>query len=245
MPQSRSAWEFPLARPPTLPPPSGTLKELRELASRCHDCPLWKHATQTVFGKGPAHATLMLVGEQPGLQEDTAGEPFVGPAGALLDRALKESGLERREVYLTNAVKHFKYELRGKHRLHKRANAAEQAICREWLAAELREVRPQRILALGVMAAQAFFGTTFQLTMSHGRWFKLPGGIDAMATWHPSSVLRSINRDTHDHRYQQLVDDLRAFVAGPVNVGAASGRRAARGEGRGKARASFQSDECA
>jgi len=215
MPQSPPAWESPLARSPTLPPPPGSLRELRERATRCHDCPLWKNATQTVFGVGPAHAAWMLVGEQPGLQEDAAGEPFVGPAGALLDRALEASGLERRDVYITNAVKHFKFELRGKRRLHKRANAAEQAICREWLAAELREVRPQRILALGVMAAQAFFGTAFQLTMSHGRWFRLPGGIDAMATWHPSSVLRSINRDTHDHRYQQLVDDLRAFVAGP------------------------------
>ncbi|RDS79598.1 uracil-DNA glycosylase [Dyella monticola] len=212
---TRSAWESPLARPSTLPPPSGSLGELRDLAGRCHDCPLWKHATQTVFGKGPVHASMMLIGEQPGLQEDAIGEPFVGPAGALLDRALDESGLQRREMYLTNAVKHFKYELRGKRRLHKRANAAEQAICREWLAAELREVHPQRILALGAMAAQAFLGTTFQLTKSHGRWFKLAGGIDAMATWHPSSVLRSINRDTHDHRYQQLVDDLRAFAAGP------------------------------
>ena len=219
MPHVRTAWESPLARPSGLPPPEGSLKELRELASRCHDCPLWKHATQTVFGRGPAHAAWMLVGEQPGLQEDAAGEPFVGPAGTLLDRALEESGLERRDVYVTNAVKHFKYELRGKRRLHKRANAAEQAICREWLEAELREVRPQRILALGAMAAQAFFGTTFQLTMSHGRWYKLAGGVDAMATWHPSSVLRSINRDTRDHRYQQLVDDLRAFAAGPVDVG--------------------------
>jgi DNA polymerase len=204
------------------------LKEVHDLALGCHDCPLWKHATQTVFGKGPAPATMMLVGEQPGLQEDASGEPFVGPAGTLLDRALKESGLDRRAVYLTNAVKHFKYELRGKRRLHKRANAAEQAICREWLAAELREVRPQRVLALGAMAAQAFFGTTFQLTMSHGRWFKLPGGLDAMATWHPSSVLRSINRDTHEHRYQQLVEDLRAFAAGPEHAHAvfSLGRRA-------------------
>jgi len=218
MPQTSSAWESPLARLPTQPPPQGTLKELHELATRCHDCPLWKHATQTVFGKGPAHAAWMLVGEQPGVQEDAAGEPFVGPAGALLDRALEESGLARSEVYITNAVKHFKYELRGKRHLHKRANAAEQAVCREWLAAELREVRPQRILALGAMAAQAFFGTAFQLTMSHGRWFRLPGGVDAMATWHPASVLRSINRDTRDHRYQQLVDDLRAFVAGPTSA---------------------------
>lgn len=228
MPQTRSAWESPLARPPSLSPPLGSLHELRDQALRCHDCPLWKHATQTVFGKGPAHSPLMLVGEQPGLQEDAAGEPFVGPAGALLDRALKDAGLERHDVYLTNAVKHFKYELRGKRRLHKRANAAEQAICREWLAAELREVRPQRILALGAMAAQAFFGTTFQLTMSHGRWFRLNGGVEVMATWHPSSVLRSINRDTHDHRYQQLVEDLRAFVAGPEHAHAvpAVGRRA-------------------
>lgn len=228
MPHSRSAWESPLARPPSLPPPTGSLKELQERSLRCRDCPLWKHATQTVFGHGPAPTAMMLVGEQPGLQEDAAGEPFVGPAGALLDRALKDSGLNRDEVYLTNAVKHFKSELRGKRRLHKRANAAEQAICRQWLAAELREVRPQRILALGAMAAQAFLGTTFQLTMSHGRWFKLPGGMDAMATWHPAAVLRSINRDTHEHRYQQLVDDLRAFVAGPEHAHAvfAVGRRA-------------------
>lgn len=209
------AWQSPLARPPTLMPPQGSVDALRELAQRCHDCPLWKHATQTVFGIGPADASMMLVGEQPGLQEDASGRPFVGPAGALLDKALQESGLDRQKVYLTNAVKHFKFEPRGKRRLHKRANAAEQAICREWLAAELREIRPQRILALGTMAAQAFFGTHFLLTASRGRWFRLTGDIDAMATWHPASVLRSINRDTHDYRFQQLVDDLRAFAEGP------------------------------
>lgn len=222
MPQRRSAWESALARPPSLPPPPGSLKEVRDLALHCRDCPLWKHATQTVFGKGPTHAVMMLVGEQPGPQDDAMGEPFLGPAGALLDRAFSEIGLTRSEVYLTNAVKHVKYEQRGTRRLHKRANAAEQAVCREWLAAELREVHPQRILALGPMAAQAFFGMTFQLSMSHGRWFKLPDGIDAMATWHPSSVLRSINRDTHDHRYQQLVEDLRVFVLGPEHTHAVS-----------------------
>ncbi|WP_233842542.1 UdgX family uracil-DNA binding protein [Dyella sp. 2HG41-7] len=215
MPQTRVPWKYPLARPPTLPPPHGSLERLRDMAARCQDCTLWKHATHAVFGTGPVHAAMMLVAEQPSLQEDETGQLFVGQAGELLDRALKESGLERRDVYLTYAVKHIKRELRGKQRTVRRANAAEQAVCRQWLAAELREVRPQRILALGAMAAQAFFGTAFKLSVSHGRWFKLPGELDAMATWHPSSVLRSINADTRDYRYQQLVDDLRVFMAGP------------------------------
>jgi DNA polymerase len=149
----------------------------------------------------------MLIGEQPGAQEDLAGRPFVGPAGQLLERALSEAGLSRRELYLTNAVKHFKFEQRGKARLHKRASAGEQAACRPWLAAELARVRPPWLVCLGAMAAQAVLGADFRLTRERGRWFEVGRGQRALATWHPSAILRATEADRR-RAYSQLVADL-------------------------------------
>lgn len=177
-----------LPAPVTLP--SGSLAALRREAAGCRACPLWQPATQTVFGEGPPDARVMLIGEQPGDQEDLAGRPFVGPAGQLLDRALSELGLDRRAMYVTNTVKHFKFEPRGKRRLHARANAAEQAACRMWLAAELARVQPRVIVCLGAMAAQAILGPDARLLEQRGRWHALAGGARALATVHPSYLLR-------------------------------------------------------
>jgi uracil-DNA glycosylase len=190
--------------------PEGNLTALRRKARDCRACGLWKPATQTVFGKGPDDARIMLIGEQPGFHEDREGAPFVGPAGALLDRALDEAGLDRSELYLTNTVKHFKYEPRGKLRLHKRANAAEQAACRMWLAAELARVKPKVIVALGAMAAQTLFGSTFSVTRERGRWRKLAAGVAGFATFHPSAVLRA-PEDRRSELYRKLVQDLKTI----------------------------------
>lgn len=190
--------------------PEGNLTALRRKARDCRACGLWKPATQTVFGKGPDDARIMLIGEQPGFHEDREGAPFVGPAGALLDRALDEAGLDRSELYLTNTVKHFKYEPRGKLRLHKRANAAEQAACRMWLAAELARVKPKVIVALGAMAAQTLFGSTFSVTRERGRWRKLAAGVAGFATFHPSAVLRA-PEDRRSELYRKLVQDLQTI----------------------------------
>jgi uracil-DNA glycosylase len=202
---------LPLAKPVEVVP-AGALSTLRRLSRACRACPLWRSATQTVFGEGPARAAAMLIGEQPGSHEDLAGRPFVGPAGALLDRALAEAGLDRDALYLTNTVKHFKFERSGKVRIHKRANAAEQAACRPWLAAELDRVRPTRILCLGAMAAQTVFGAAFRITRDRGRWVELGAGRRGLATWHPSAVLRA--RDADRARLQaELVADLRLLAA--------------------------------
>ncbi|PXV55816.1 DNA polymerase [Dyella jiangningensis] len=213
-PRSKKEWIQPLALQPDGPVPAGSLPSLRRQARECHACPLWQHATQVVFGAGTASVDMMLIGEQPGDQEDEQGKPFVGPAGGMLDRALAEAGLERSELYLTNAVKHFKFEPRGKRRLHQRANAQEQAICRRWLVAELREVRPTRILALGAMAAKAVFGSSFRLTMQRGQWAALREGVSGMATWHPSAILRSPDAQGRARRYAEFVADLKRFAAG-------------------------------
>ena len=192
--------------------PEGSLAALRRKARDCRACDLWKHATQTVFGEGPANARIVLIGEQPGLQEDREGAPFVGPAGKLLDRALDEAGIDRSQVYLTNTVKHFKYEPRGKLRLHKRANAAEQEACRMWLAAELARIRPKVIVALGAMAAQTLFGNTFSVTRERGRWRALAAGASGFATLHPSAVLRA-PAERRAELYRELVHDLKAIKA--------------------------------
>lgn len=189
--------------------PEGSLATLRRKARDCRACPLWKPATQTVFGDGPAEAEIMLIGEQPGLQEDVQGEPFVGSAGRVLDRALEEAGIEREAVYLTNTVKHFKYAQRGTAKLHKRANAAEQAACRMWLAAELARVQPKIVIALGAMAAQTLFGNAFRLSRTRGDWRVLGEHVHAMATWHPSAILRG--RERKEAMYRQLVADLRSI----------------------------------
>ena len=198
--------EPPLAKP-VREIPEGSIAALKRKARGCRACDLWKPATQTVFGEGPANARIMLIGEQPGFQEDIQGAPFVGPAGRLLDRALDEAGVDRREVYLTNTVKHFKYEPRGKLRLHKRANAAEQEACRMWLAAELVRIKPEVIVALGAMAAQTLFGNAFRLTQERGRWRPLGAGAEGFATLHPSAVLRA-PEERRAELYRQLVQDL-------------------------------------
>jgi DNA polymerase len=206
MPHRDPSPDTPLAKPVS-EIPTGTIASLRRQARECQACPLWKHATQTVFGAGPDDARIMLIGEQPGLQEDRMGQPFVGPAGGLLDRALREVGLERETLYLTNTVKHFKYEQRGKARLHKRANAAEQAACRMWLAAELARVQPGLVVALGAMAAQTLFGNSFSITREHGQWRELADGMKGVATWHPSAILRAPD-ERREELFQQLVEDL-------------------------------------
>lgn len=191
--------------------PDGSLAALRRQARACHACPLWKRATQTVFGEGPERAALMLIGEQPGLQEDREGLPFVGPAGRVLDRALAEVGIDRGTLFLTNTVKHFKYEVRGTAKLHKRATAAEQAACRMWLAAELARVQPRLIVALGAMAAQTLFGNGFRITRDRGQWRDLDEHTQGMATWHPSAILRAPG-DRRDVLYRELVEDLRSVA---------------------------------
>ncbi|MGX9720019.1 UdgX family uracil-DNA binding protein [Stenotrophomonas acidaminiphila] len=187
--------------------PSGSLAALRREAAGCRRCPLWRHATQTVFGAGPGGAALMLIGEQPGAHEDLEGRPFVGPAGRLLREAIAEAGLDATGLYMTNTVKHFKYEQRGKARLHRRASASEQAACRPWLAAELAQVRPRIVVALGAMAAQTLFGNAFRVSQDRGAWQALGTGTRALATWHPSAILRMPSPGRERAR-RELVADL-------------------------------------
>ena len=187
--------------------PAGSIGGLRREAAGCRRCPLWRPATQTVFGRGPARARLMLIGEQPGSEEDLQGEPFVGPAGSLLRQSLAEVGLEPRALYLTNTVKHFKFVPRGKRRVHSRASAAEQAACRPWLAAELDRIRPAIVVALGAMAARTLFGNAYRLTREHGRWQQIGPHTRALATWHPSAILR-MRPPQREQAHAQLLADL-------------------------------------
>jgi DNA polymerase len=191
-------------------PTSGSsLKILREEASRCRACHLWKNATQTVFGEGPQHAQIMLVGEQPGDKEDIAGKPFVGPAGQILDRALEEAGIDRKKVYVTNAVKHFKFVPRGKIRLHQKPNTSEIRACRQWYERELASIKPALVLAMGATAAQCVFGKTTPINKNRGRAIDLDEGIKAMVTVHPSYLLRLPDADAKAREYQRFVDDLK------------------------------------
>jgi len=191
-------------------PTSGSsLKILREEASRCRACHLWKNATQTVFGEGPQHAQIMLVGEQPGDKEDIAGKPFVGPAGQILDRALEEAGIERPKVYVTNAVKHFKFVPRGKIRLHQKPNTSEIRACRQWYERELASINPALVVAMGATAAQCVFGKTTPINKNRGRAIDLDEWIKAMVTVHPSYLLRLPDADAKAREYQRLVDDLK------------------------------------
>ena len=191
-------------------PRSGSsLKILREEANRCRACHLWKNATQTVFGEGPQHAQIMLVGEQPGDKEDIAGKPFVGPAGQILDRALEEAGIDRKKVYVTNAVKHFKFVPRGKIRLHQKPNTSEIRACRQWYERELASIKPALVLAMGATAAQCVFGKTTPINKNRGRAIDLDEGIKAMVTVHPSYLLRLPDADAKAREYQRFVDDLK------------------------------------
>jgi uracil-DNA glycosylase family protein len=193
-------------QPAPVPPGADTVEELRAAAAGCQACPLWENATQTVFGEGPPGADVMFVGEQPGDQEDLEGEPFVGPAGRVLDEALEAVGLDRTAIYVTNTVKHFKWQPRGKRRIHQKPNAAEQAACRPWLNAELAVVQPEALVVLGATAAQALLGAGFSVTKQRGLVPEGgPPGVATVATVHPSSILRA-----PDEQRRQAMDD---FVA--------------------------------
>ena len=186
-----------------------SLNELRDEARGCQDCPLWANATQTVFGAGDPHARVMLVGEQPGDEEDKKGLPFVGPAGRLLDRALEAAGVERAHLYVTNAVKHFKWHLRGKRRLHKTPAQREIDACHQWLEGEIQAVKPHVIVALGATAAKALIGPQFKVSVDRGRFVESPLARYVFATFHPSALLRLREEEEKEAAFEQLVSDLK------------------------------------
>jgi uracil-DNA glycosylase len=189
--------------------PHASLQELQAAAKDCRACDLWKHATQTVFGEGLPSAKIILVGEQPGNQEDLEGKPFVGPAGRLLDEALAEAGIGRKKVYVTNAVKHFKWEPRGKRRIHKKPSTAEIAACRPWLDAEIAAFHPKIIVCLGATAAQSLLGRDFRVTQHRGEFLKSPLAPVVMATVHPSSILRAPDEQTRHTEMKRFIADLK------------------------------------
>ncbi|SKA36711.1 DNA polymerase [Enhydrobacter aerosaccus] len=193
-------------------PGAAKLAKVAQEARACTRCPLYRNATQTVFGEGPVGATLMLVGEQPGDQEDIAGHPFVGPAGKILDRALVEAGIDRKQVYVTNAVKHFKNEPRGKRRLHKKPNRYEVEVCKVWLAQEIELVKPGLVLAMGVTAAEALAGRPMTLARERGKELTFPDGRRGMVTVHPSSILRVPDESARHKAYAGLVKDLKSAL---------------------------------
>jgi uracil-DNA glycosylase family protein len=192
-----------------------SLAEVRKSAAGCRACELWKHATQTVFGEGDSHASIILVGEQPGDKEDIAGHPFVGPAGKVLDKALEEAGIDREEVYVTNVVKHFKWNPaeRGKRRIHKKPRAFEINACRPWLDAEFRIVKPSIIVCLGATAAQALLGRKFSVTRERGH--PVPSSLDAsvVATVHPSSIVRAPDDRARKEQMRAFVQDLKQVAS--------------------------------
>jgi uracil-DNA glycosylase family protein len=202
----RSAADF---IPPLPSDEKKALAVLHEAVEECRGCDLYKDATHGVFGEGPVNARIMFIGEVPGDKEDLAGHPFVGPAGAILDKALAEVGIERRQVYVTNAVKHFKWEPRGKKRLHLKPSAREIKACRPWLQTELDLVTPKVIVCLGATAAQAIMGPDFRLTQQRGRVFDTPYGARLLATLHPSAILRMPDDRARGQAYRDLVDDLK------------------------------------
>ena len=187
------------------------MAQLRESSAACTGCDLYKHATQTVFGEGCVHASLLFVGEQPGDQEDLAGKPFVGPAGRMLDKALAESGIARRDVYVTNAVKHFKWEPQGKRRKHKKPSATDIAACRPWLEAETQLVKPRVVVCLGVTAAQSVFGKTVRLNELRGRAWSTPLAATVFVTVHPSALLRHPEPAEREREYRRFVEDLESI----------------------------------
>jgi len=189
-------------------PGERTLPALREAAARCRGCHLWQRGTQTVFGAGPRKARVMLVGEQPGNDEDVAGAPFVGPAGRVLDRALEAVGVDRRDVYVTNVVKHFKWEAKGKRRIHTKPSQLEITACLPWLEAELDLVTPAALVCLGATAAQALLGPTFRVTRQRGEWVRARWAPRVMATIHPSAILRAPDDEARRAEMERFVADL-------------------------------------
>jgi uracil-DNA glycosylase len=186
-----------------------SLTSLREAAAGCRGCPLWQTGTQTVFGEGSASARVFLVGEQPGDQEDRAGRPFVGPAGRVLDEALELAGIDRRETYVTNAVKHFKWEARGKRRIHAKPSWSEQMACKPWLDAELAVVKPDVLVCLGATAAQSLLGKQFRVTKERGRWLESELAPHVTATIHPSAILRQRDDESRRREMDAFVADLK------------------------------------
>jgi uracil-DNA glycosylase len=201
---SRSAADF--------VPPSRNLKVLKAASRDCRGCDLYKNATQTVFGDGQPKARVMFVGEQPGDKEDLTGEPFVGPAGALLSRAMEEAGIDRTAAYVTNSVKHFKFEMRGKKRIHKKPAGIEIAACRPWLDSEIEAVRPEIIVCLGATAAQAFLGKDFRVTKQRGQIIATERAPQILATVHPSSILRAPDEESRHREYASFVSDLKVVA---------------------------------
>jgi uracil-DNA glycosylase len=194
------------------------LDKLRRQARKCQDCPLWANATQTVFGAGDPHARVMLVGEQPGDEEDKKGLPFVGPAGRLLDRALEAAGVEREHLYVTNAVKHFKWQPRGKRRLHKTPAQREIDACHQWLEREVQTVKPHVIVALGATAAKAVIGPHFKVSLQRGQFVDSALAPRVFATFHPSALLRLREEEEKEAAFKQLVGDLKLIgkaLSGP------------------------------
>ena len=198
---------------PELIPDRPSLKSVREAAKHCRACHLHTPATQTVFGEGPARAAVMMVGEQPGDAEDLVGHPFVGPAGKLLDRALEEAGIDRKLVYLTNVVKHFKFEPRGKRRIHAKPNSAEIAACRPWLETEIALVNPRVLVCLGATAAQALLGNQFKVSRQRGTFVPSPLAPRVTATVHPSSILRARDDESRRAEMRQFVNDLKRVAS--------------------------------
>lgn len=191
--------------------PNSKIESLRREAASCQACPLWRDATQTVFGEGPQDAEIMLVGEQPGDQEDREGRPFVGPAGLLLDKALREAGVDRKRLYVTNAVKHFKFEPRGKRRLHKRPNANEIKICRRWLLEEIEAMSPRLIVALGATAARGLTGRAIPVQSNRGSLLSIDKGLRVLMTIHPSALLRLPDEEEKRSGYASFVNELRSI----------------------------------
>ncbi|GAB3552843.1 hypothetical protein GCM10027343_38950 [Noviherbaspirillum agri] len=208
-PASRKrAPRMPKQPPPRVAPDTGTLADVRNAARDCKACPLWIDATQTVFGEGPVPARIMLVGEQPGDQEDRKGHPFVGPAGQLLDRALADAGIDRSQVYVTNAVKHFKWEPRGKRRMHKKPGELEITACHQWLERELELVAPQLVVAMGATAARALLGRATPIEVNRGRLMTFEAGVQVLITVHPSYLLR-VPEESRVESYGRFVRDLK------------------------------------
>lgn len=190
-------------------PTRPTINKLREAAAECRACDLWKCGTQTVFGEGKQRSLILFIGEQPGDKEDLSGRPFVGPAGALLDKALEEAGIDRSKVYVTNVVKHFKWEPRGKRRIHKKPNAAEITACRPWLDAEIRVIKPRAIICLGSTAAQAVIGPKFRVSIQRGKFVESDLADYVTATVHPSSILRAPSDEARRSERARFVEDLK------------------------------------
>jgi uracil-DNA glycosylase family protein len=191
-------------------PEIATPRTLKQAVQGCQGCNLYARATQAVFGEGPVPAEIVMIGEQPGDEEDRRGHPFVGPAGKLLDRALEDAGIDRSLTYVTNAVKHFKFEERGKRRLHKKPSGLEVAACKPWLAAELKLIQPEIVVCLGATAAQALFGSAYRVTRERGRFVENSWGRHVTSTVHPSAILRAPDDAARHAEYQRFVDDLKA-----------------------------------